>query len=82
MVSGAEWTGFRPLNPIGRTKMTTSDTRFAQPVELTDADMAAVSAGLKTKAGSPIAELIADIKRFDETLLADLGLGKPTRMKA
>ena len=62
--------------------MTTSDTQFAQPAELTDAELDAVSAGLKMKSRSPLAELVAHIKQFDETLLADLGLGKPTRVTA
>ncbi|HUC16612.1 MAG TPA: hypothetical protein VMA37_02875 [Acetobacteraceae bacterium] len=52
-----------------------SDARGIQPVDLPDGEMDCVSAGAMRET-SPIAEPIAEIKQFDETPLADLGLGR------
>ena len=60
--------------------MNASD-KVTNPVELCDAELDLVSAGAKLKQ-SPIAELISDIKQFEETLLSDLGLGGSKPMSA
>lgn len=63
--------------------MTMSDTRIAQPVELTDAELDAVSAGLQAKApASPLAALRSDVKTLVTDILVDLGIEKPTRVAA
>ncbi len=58
--------------------MNVSDTILAQPVELADADLDAVSAGatMITRRQNPLQVLLADIRKVEETILSDLGLGK------
>jgi hypothetical protein len=63
--------------------MNVSDTILMQPVELADADLEAVSAGAALLARqNPIQVLLADIRRVEETILSDLGLGRPARVAA
>jgi hypothetical protein len=57
--------------------MDTSDTVLEHPVELTDSDLDTVAAGFKTTPTSPIAALEDDIKDLVQTILSDVGLGKP-----
>jgi hypothetical protein len=60
-------------------KMAMSDNTFATPVELTDAELDAVSAGLKAPA-NPLVALRSDVTTLVDDLLADLGIGKQKRM--
>ena len=53
--------------------MNTSDKVFAQPVELADTDLDAVSAGTTLRAQSPLQILRTDVVDLVETILSDLG---------
>ena len=59
--------------------MKVSDTILSQPVALADAELDAVSAGITSRQQNPLRVLLADIKRVEETILSDLGLGGAKR---
>ncbi|HTU53223.1 MAG TPA: hypothetical protein VMF62_04550 [Acetobacteraceae bacterium] len=54
-----------------------SDNVIAQPVELADAELDAVSAGLAEPTRSPLQILRTDVVDLVETILSDLGGSKP-----
>ncbi len=58
--------------------MNTSDNVISQPVELGGADLDAVSAGVANPTPrSPLKVLETDVVDLVETILSDLGGGKP-----
>jgi len=57
--------------------MNMSDNVIAQPVELADAELDAVSAGLAEPTRSPLQILRTDVVDLVETILSDLGGSKP-----
>ena len=55
--------------------MNTSDNGIAQPIELADADLDAVAAGATQIAARE--SLGAEIRNLVQTILSDVGIGKP-----
>ena len=53
--------------------MNTSDKVIARPIELADADLDAVAAGVTLKARSPLQILKTDVVDLVETIISDLG---------
>jgi hypothetical protein len=72
------WGGVeRFVKHLPEKKMNMSDNVIAQPVELADAELDAVSAGLAEPTRSPLQILRTDVVDLVETILSDLGGSKP-----